>query len=29
MRGDPDTVIEAYEQFLGVSRTDEIALEDP
>jgi ABC-type polysaccharide/polyol phosphate transport system ATPase subunit len=28
-RGDPDTVIEAYEQFLGVSRTDETALEDP
>jgi ABC-type polysaccharide/polyol phosphate transport system ATPase subunit len=29
MRGAPDSVIEAYEEFLGVSRTDEIALEDP
>jgi teichoic acid transport system ATP-binding protein len=28
MRGDPDTVIEAYAQFLGVGETDDAALED-
>ena len=27
-RGDPDTVIEAYTRFLGVSESDEVALEE-
>ena len=29
MRDDPDTVIEAYQEFLGVARNDQVALEDP
>jgi ABC-type polysaccharide/polyol phosphate transport system ATPase subunit len=29
MRDDPDPVIEAYQDFLGVARNDEVALEDP
>jgi ABC-type polysaccharide/polyol phosphate transport system ATPase subunit len=29
MRDNPDTAIAAYEEFLGVSGTDEVVLEDP
>jgi ABC-type polysaccharide/polyol phosphate transport system ATPase subunit len=29
MRDDPDVVIEAYQEFLGVARNDQVALEDP
>ena len=29
MRDEPDVVIEAYQEFLGVARNDEVALEDP
>ena len=29
MRDDADTVIEAYQEFLGVARNDQVALEDP
>jgi ABC-type polysaccharide/polyol phosphate transport system ATPase subunit len=29
MRDDPDQVIEAYQDFLGVARNDDVALEDP
>jgi ABC-type polysaccharide/polyol phosphate transport system ATPase subunit len=29
LRDDPDTVIEAYRQFLDVGEDDEVAFEDP